>query len=66
MQRKVRSVLYDLPERVPVQQYIFGLGGRDFYAADARKVFVSMMNDDYAKEARFVGLLEKGDEDGRN
>lgn len=63
---EVRSVLYDLPERVPVQQYIFGLGGRDFYAADARKVFVSMMNDDYAKEARFIGLLEKGDEDGRN
>ena len=60
------AACYGLPERVPVQQYIFGLGGRDFYAADARNVFESMMNGDYSREARFIGLLEKGDEDGRS
>ncbi|MEG2184939.1 MAG: transketolase C-terminal domain-containing protein [Cloacibacillus sp.] len=58
----VKSVLYDLPERVPVQEYIFGLGGRDFYASDARRVFEDMKNDNYTHEARFIGLLEKGEE----
>ena len=45
--------------------YIFGLGGRDFYAQDARLVFEKMANDDYSARARFIGLLERGDEDER-
>ena len=62
---EVKSVLYNLEKRVPVQEYIFGLGGRDFYAQDARLVFEKMANDDYSARARFIGLLERGDEDER-
>ena len=62
---EVKSVLYNLEKRVPVQEYIFGLGGRDFYAQDARSVFEKMANDDYSARARFIGLLERGDEDER-
>ena len=63
---EIKSVLYDLEERVPVQEYIFGLGGRDFFAADARAVFERMMKNDYRAGARFIGLLERGGEDVRD
>ena len=49
-----------------VQEYIFGLGGRDFFAADARAVFERMMKNDYRAGARFIGLLERGGEDVRD
>lgn len=62
---EVKSVLYDLDERPRVQEYVFGLGGRDFYAANARRVFESMKNGDYGAGARFIGLLEGGDGDER-
>lgn len=62
---EVKSALYSLSERVPVQEYIFGLGGRDFYATDARRVFEAMKNNDYSAGARFIGLLEKDDENER-
>ena len=62
---EVKSVLYNLEERVPAQEYIFGLGGRDFYAQDARAVFERMAAGDYSARARFIGLLERGDEDVR-
>lgn len=60
---EVKSALYALDKRVPVQEYIFGLGGRDLYAKDARAVFEKMIAGDYGEEARFIGLLEKDDED---
>ena len=63
---EVKSVLYSLEQRVPVQEYIFGLGGRDFYASDARTVFERMMKNDYRAGARFIGLLERGGEDVRD
>ena len=62
---EVKSALYALDRRVPVQEYIFGLGGRDLYAKDARAVFEKMIAGDYGEEARFIGLLEKDDEDER-
>lgn len=62
---EVKSALYALDKRVPVQEYIFGLGGRDLYAKDARAVFEKMIAGDYGEEARFIGLLEKDDEDER-
>ena len=62
---EVKSALYALDKRVPVQEYIFGLGGRDLYAKDARAVFEKMIAGEYGEEARFIGLLEKDDEDER-
>lgn len=58
---EVKSALYDLDERIPLQQYIFGLGGRDFFPKDAEDVFERLMKGDYETGVRYIGLLE-GDE----
>ncbi len=63
---EVKSALYSLKERVPVQEYVFGLGGRDFFASDAKSVFERMMKNDYGEGARFIGLLERSGEDVRD
>ena len=55
-------VLYSLEQRVPVQEYIFGLGGRDFYPKDAEKVFCSLAEDNYSAKVRYIGLLEREDQ----
>ncbi|MDL2298429.1 pyruvate ferredoxin oxidoreductase [Synergistaceae bacterium OttesenSCG-928-D05] len=55
---EVKSALYDLSEKVPVQEYIFGLGGRDFFPKDAEMVFEMLEENDYTSDARFIGLLE--------
>ncbi len=58
---EVKSALYNLDERIPLQEYIFGLGGRDFFPKDAEDVFERLMKGDYETGARYIGLLE-GDE----
>lgn len=58
---EVKSALYNLPRHVPVQEYIFGLGGRDFYPKDAEQVFQRLADGDYG-EVRYIGLLEKDEE----
>ncbi len=59
---EVKSALYSLEQRVPVQEYIFGLGGRDFYPKDAEKVFCSLAEDNYSAKVRYIGLLEREDQ----
>ncbi len=59
---EVKSALYSLEQRVPVQEYIFGLGGRDFYPKDAEKVFCSLAEDNYGAKVRYIGLLEREDQ----
>lgn len=66
---EVKSALYDLEEpgeRPRIQEYLFGLGGRDFFPKDAEAVFERMNADDYERGARFIGLLERGGTDGGN
>lgn len=58
---EVKSALYGADARVPLQEYIFGLGGRDFYPKDAERVFMSMAEGDYEKNVRYIGLLDRGD-----
>ncbi|MGD6808503.1 MAG: transketolase C-terminal domain-containing protein [Candidatus Bathyarchaeia archaeon] len=36
---EIRHVMYDLPTRVPIVNYIYGLGGRDSSTKDLRKIF---------------------------
>lgn len=62
---EIKSALYELAGRVPIQEYIFGLGGRDFFPADAAAVFNRMVSGEYTSGARFIGLLEGGLDDGR-
>ena len=56
---EVKSALYSLDQRVPVQEYIFGLGGRDFYPKDAERVFCNLADNNYSSDVRYIGLLEK-------
>ncbi|MEG1913419.1 MAG: pyruvate ferredoxin oxidoreductase, partial [Cloacibacillus sp.] len=58
---EVKSALYGANVRVPLQEYIFGLGGRDFYPKDAEKVFMNMVDGDYDNNVRYIGLLDRGD-----
>jgi pyruvate ferredoxin oxidoreductase alpha subunit len=56
---EVKSALYSLRDRPAVSEYIFGLGGRDFFPGDARRVFDDISgggNDGVV----YIGLL--GDE----
>jgi pyruvate ferredoxin oxidoreductase alpha subunit len=56
---EVRAALYDLPERVPLHGYIFGLGGRDFFPSDAENVFSDLMEGRRQDGVRYIGLREK-------
>jgi pyruvate ferredoxin oxidoreductase alpha subunit len=51
---------------VPLQEYIFGLGGRDLYPRDAENVFSRLMDSDFSDTVRYIGLLEKDEENGGN
>ena len=63
---EVKSALYGLSERVPLQEYLFGLGGRDLYPRDAEKVFSRLMDKDFSDIVRYIGLLEKDEKNGGN
>ncbi len=63
---EIKSALYGLDERVPLQEYIFGLGGRDLYPRDAENVFSRLMDSDFSDTVRYIGLLEKDEENGGN
>jgi pyruvate ferredoxin oxidoreductase alpha subunit len=54
---EVKSALYSSRDRVPVFDYIFGLGGRDFFPDDARRVFQDLMDDEPQDKVRYIGLL---------
>ena len=60
---EVKAALYGLERRVPVQEYVFGLGGRDFYPNDANDVFCKLAEGDYSPSVRYIGLREKERED---
>lgn len=62
---EVKSALYDLDERPFLQEYIFGLGGRDFFPKDAEYVFKRLMRGERETGACFLGLIEGGGENGR-
>jgi pyruvate ferredoxin oxidoreductase alpha subunit len=55
---EVRTALYDCPRRVPVASYIFGLGGRDFFPADAEMVFEDLA-EGRSGFAGYIGLRDK-------
>lgn len=63
---EVKSALYGLKGHVPLQEYIFGLGGRDLFPRDAEKVFMSLVGNDFSEDPRYIGLLEKDEENGGN
>jgi pyruvate ferredoxin oxidoreductase alpha subunit len=59
---EVKSALYMSPDRPPISDYIFGLGGRDFFPGDARRVFQDMIDfcfEDGPRYTRYIGLVEE-------
>jgi pyruvate ferredoxin oxidoreductase alpha subunit len=56
---EVKSALYDCETRVPVKDYIFGLGGRDFFPSDARRVFDDLSSGNFEPGVRYIGLRDK-------
>lgn len=55
---EIRNSLYELKKKPKLQQYLFGLGGRDILEKDIEKVFVEMLKGDTTGERRFIELRE--------
>lgn len=55
---EVRNALYCASTMIPVQSYVFGLGGRDFFPQNARDIFSDLKKGQIVGEERYIGLLE--------
>ncbi|MGD6851173.1 MAG: transketolase C-terminal domain-containing protein [Candidatus Bathyarchaeia archaeon] len=59
---EIHHVLYDLPTRPPVIDYIYGLGGRDYSTRELRRVFEDLMRivktGKMDTQVRYLGLRE--------
>lgn len=54
----IRNALYDLDKRIPIQSYIYGLGGRDIFKHQIKNVFMELIEGKYTKEEKCIGLRE--------
>ncbi len=54
----IRNALYDLDKKIPVQSYIYGLGGRDIFKNQIKEVFNELLQGKISKEERCIGLRE--------
>jgi pyruvate ferredoxin oxidoreductase alpha subunit len=54
----VRNALYDLDKKIPIQSYIFGLGGRDIFKQQIKDVFIELLSGKISKEEKCIGLRE--------
>jgi pyruvate ferredoxin oxidoreductase alpha subunit len=55
---EAKSALYSLRDHPPISEYIFGLGGRDFFPDDARRVFSDLASGENEGKVNYIGLLE--------
>ena len=53
---EVRSALYDLKKRPKLQNYVYGLGGRNIGLKDIEKVFVELMKGKTSDSIKYIGL----------
>jgi pyruvate ferredoxin oxidoreductase alpha subunit len=53
---EVRSALYGLSKRPKMQNYIYGLGGRNIGLKDIEKVFVELMKGQVSDSIKYIGL----------
>lgn len=54
----IRNALYDLDKRIPIQSYIYGLGGRDIFKHQIKNVFNELLEGKFSKEEKCIGLRE--------
>lgn len=53
---EVRSALYNLKKRPKLQDYIYGLGGRNIGLKDIEKVFAELMKGKVSDNIKYIGL----------
>lgn len=53
---EVRSALYGLSKRPKMQNYIYGLGGRNIGLKDIEKVFIELMKGQVSDSIKYIGL----------
>lgn len=55
---EIRNALYDLDKRIPIQSYIYGLGGRDIFKQEIKEVFNELLEGKISSEEKCIGLRE--------
>ncbi len=55
---EIKGALYDSGARVPVNSYVYGLGGRDFFPHNAEEAFMDLIENRMSPEERYLGLRE--------
>jgi len=53
---EIKSALYDADINIPLQSYIFGLGGRDIYEYEVEAIFSDLFAGRLDKQQKYVGL----------
>lgn len=53
---EVRSALYNLKKRPKLQNYVYGLGGRNIGLRDIENVFAEIMRGNIADDVKYVGV----------
>ena len=53
---ETRSALFNLQKRPAIQNYIYGLGGRDITSEDIKKVFQNLIKGNIENRIKYIGL----------
>jgi pyruvate ferredoxin oxidoreductase alpha subunit len=52
----IKTALYDAGKNPKIQNYIYGLGGRDFYDTDAIQIFKDLQTNKFSCQEKYIGL----------
>ncbi len=55
---EIKGALYDSNVHIPMNTYVYGLGGRDFFPHNAEEAFMDLINKKMSTEERYLGLRE--------
>jgi len=55
---EIKGALYDAGVSLPMNTYVYGLGGRDFFPHNAEEVFNDLLKGDLSTKERYLGLRE--------
>ncbi|MEA3508239.1 MAG: pyruvate ferredoxin oxidoreductase [Synergistota bacterium] len=55
---EIKGALYDAGVSIPMNTYVYGLGGRDFFPHNAEEVFNDLLKGDLSTKERYLGLRE--------
>ena len=53
---EVKSALYNVGVNIPIESYLFGMGGRDIYEKEIEQVFLDLLKGKMSGEQRYIGL----------